>query len=533
MKTNIKFEYFVYSLPIILYYFLFFQYAVNAPKWDDFAIIQFVNEISNEPNLSNKISFLLKQHNEHRIVFTRVIALVDYYIFGKVNFIHLMFVGNLALLLIVFLIVKMVFQKTKKFILCFVLLLFWHSLCFYENIFWGMAAIQNFWIIAWFLLSLYFLLNNSKYRILVYFFTLIAVYTSGNGILLISIYSLFFLVKQDTRLFLKWIIFGFIILIAYFFNYRIPSQNNLTQFDFLIFLKSVFLLAGSMTEGLILPVKQYLFVMVFGIIISLFSFYKIFILGFKIFTKKEFSNSELSLFAILFFCFGSIFMVVFSRCGQIELEGFLLSRYKVYSVLLVSVLLISFVESFNFGGVIQLFILISVLFWFMCIQHYFLFFTINQRHFFTTMVFNWGNLKSNTGENQLQSWERVIPFVYSNQVNKIDSTNSIKIRDKVHFEVSDYLNNNLLDNGLYLLLRNRKNIFLFPFIQNPKHSYRNLFNYSDFYEIGALFDSNLYEMGVLPGYYQVELYDRGVVHSWKGQTIYIPDIKSKEVEKNW
>ena len=45
-----------------------------------------------------KVYQFVKQHNEHRIVYDRLIAWLDYHLTGKLNFVHLMFIGNLSLL---------------------------------------------------------------------------------------------------------------------------------------------------------------------------------------------------------------------------------------------------------------------------------------------------------------------------------------------------------------------------------------------------------------------------------------------------
>ena len=56
---------------------------------------------------------IIEQHNEHRIVFTRAVVLLDYYVFGAVNFRHLLFVGNFAVVLVVGLL-GLVFRPQSK-----------------------------------------------------------------------------------------------------------------------------------------------------------------------------------------------------------------------------------------------------------------------------------------------------------------------------------------------------------------------------------------------------------------------------------
>lgn len=86
-------------LPIIIYLWAILKYTVNMPFWDDYdSILNWINRfILHHDNLKYVMSMLLEQHNEHRILFDRVFILLDYYLFGSINFIYLSFVGYLGL----------------------------------------------------------------------------------------------------------------------------------------------------------------------------------------------------------------------------------------------------------------------------------------------------------------------------------------------------------------------------------------------------------------------------------------------------
>jgi hypothetical protein len=62
----------------LIYEFSFIVFALNVPKWDDFALIHTISEFNASSSWFSKIQLLFKQHNEHRIFFTRVLSLLDY-----------------------------------------------------------------------------------------------------------------------------------------------------------------------------------------------------------------------------------------------------------------------------------------------------------------------------------------------------------------------------------------------------------------------------------------------------------------------
>ena len=77
------------------------QISYNFPNEDDFnAVLGFLNSflIADYPR---KIYLLFSQHVDHRLVLTHIFALLDYQLFGVVNFNHLIWIGNLGWFLVI------------------------------------------------------------------------------------------------------------------------------------------------------------------------------------------------------------------------------------------------------------------------------------------------------------------------------------------------------------------------------------------------------------------------------------------------
>src|SRR5205823_6463260 len=133
------------------------------------------------------------------IVYDRLITWLDFSLFGKLNYRHLMVVGNLSLvgLLAIFglvfgrtlsldnknLVSQYSFSLTDCLIylppVAFLLL----NLSQWENMFWGMAALQNFTVVLWIVGAIYVLsfTQNLPFALLM---AIAATLTSGNGILI-------------------------------------------------------------------------------------------------------------------------------------------------------------------------------------------------------------------------------------------------------------------------------------------------------------------------------------------------------------
>ena len=88
-------------IPIITFFGMFFFYMVNAPIYDDYqAVLDFLNKYISTDSISEKIRLLFSQHNEHRVVYSRIWTIISYKLQTNVNFTFLALIGNLSLLVI-------------------------------------------------------------------------------------------------------------------------------------------------------------------------------------------------------------------------------------------------------------------------------------------------------------------------------------------------------------------------------------------------------------------------------------------------
>jgi hypothetical protein len=227
------------ALPIVLFGLVWYRYAINIPKWDDHALRAFLYYFDQEPTLTGKIYQLFKQHNEHRIVYDRIITALDYQLVGKLNYVHLMLVGNLSLvgLLAVFM---AALRNSRQDVSAFQWVVYsvpvaWllFNLSQWENMYWGMAALQNFSVVLWVIAALYFLSYTRHWK-LAFVAGVLATLTSGNGMMVWPLGAMILLLrwpayfpkankKRSYQPLLGWVIGAIVVVGLYFTGFEKPE----------------------------------------------------------------------------------------------------------------------------------------------------------------------------------------------------------------------------------------------------------------------------------------------------------------------
>lgn len=525
-----------------IFFASFFEFAINIPKWDDFALIQSTRDFHTTDGLFDKFRLLFKQHNEHRIALSRFLAISDYYIFGQLNFVHLMFVGSLGLLGIFGVFIAVAKNNIQNYLLITILSFLWFSLAFYENTFWGMAAIQNFWVITLILLLFYLLSFKSQHFILICFIGFISIFTSGNGLLVIPIVGFYYLIDQNFKKLAYWSIFSIVLIVLYFFSYSPPPDTAHSNFHLFDFMKGVFVMSGSMIEGLPIQGNFFSILLVFGGIFMLFSTFVIIRLLIKNLVQRQPLSQEekFILLGLLFTC-STIFLVSFSRVGNYGVNSLLVSRYKIYSILLISLLILYFSNAYQNPLKLRWQIIVSVfcLFWYLSIQHYFIKNVVDQKRFLISFAFNYLKpTEKSTSSKELRVYEpSALPLDFASSHRKVVNTNYpfLKFNENHSLNfIEPYGGNQLLgEGGLYVLLVNSSNRYVFPFVQSRKHSIRNLLNYSNYFVNSGELTLNLKESEILPGEYELKLVDGQKILDFHQRNLIVPNTAVKQVQKNW
>lgn len=213
----------------IIYGCTVLRFAFNQPVGDDYdAILAFLNQyVTAQP--SDQFHLFVRQHNEHRIFFTRLVTIVDLKIFNHINFVHLIWIGNLGWLLSILGFWK--FAKQYKVTIteftpaAIALLSFSH----FDMMTWAMTSIQQYWQVCFGIFAIGFMVNN-RFKLSLLFY-IAAVFTSGGGIILAPLLNLYYLIQKQWRHLAVCLLVTAIILSLYFLllPYTAPPSGRISE----------------------------------------------------------------------------------------------------------------------------------------------------------------------------------------------------------------------------------------------------------------------------------------------------------------
>jgi hypothetical protein len=194
-------------VPIAVWLWVLIRYATNIVYNDDYALLIFIARWHDPAqSWATRLTDLVALHNTHRIIYDRLVSLGTYYLTGQLRFSVMIALGNLALAGIGWQLWRG-FRQLALPVWYFLPVPFWlFSLQSHENMFWGMAALQNFTVI-WFVQEALHQLHRRTPLIWPLLLSVAATLTSGNGLLAFLIGALL-LISQQRRDRSVWIWLG-------------------------------------------------------------------------------------------------------------------------------------------------------------------------------------------------------------------------------------------------------------------------------------------------------------------------------------
>ena len=315
-------------LAIPLMYLLFVMiFAANIPIGDDYWLLDFLNQYFSAADGRAKIELLLAFHNEHRLIFTKLLALISISVVGNLDFRLLIFLGNLAFIAGVFQLMKLLnFRIFSISALLTVLILInpqAHKLMFYP-----MAAIQAYFGFLFSVLYIVRLVRDEDYLSSGIFYFL-AMLCSASGVFLIFIGIIFSLYRRKfTAAAIQALVF-FMAAKIYFYGLGAPGGRKI---DFFLAEPLIPIKFFISLLGVVIQVPD----LVFGAgLLLLIYFFRNFI-SFKWNKTSALPRSEQATYFLLIYVFIQVFLIAF---GRAELYGDDLShaaldgRYRLYGLI--------------------------------------------------------------------------------------------------------------------------------------------------------------------------------------------------------
>jgi hypothetical protein len=336
---------FLMLIPVVTYGFIIVYFSVNIPDMDDYDVVLGHINISDD---SLRYKNFFSQHNEHRIAWTRFIIECYYFFFGKINFEYLIYIGNLGLLLFFLLVLKISKEQKILIILLIPISYLLFQLQAWENMTWATGSLQNYYILFFALLTLYFWNKKTLYGyFLSWIFGVIAIYTSANGLLIFLVLVIFQLTEffekfkkcvtsQQKNLILRrqslllciLLVLSFFMFYFYFKSYQKVGHPSIIEalLQPLILTKYAGTLIGSYMG------------MIFAFWVGLLE-----VFVFLFLTYKRYDQKNPVVYYFMLFIFLSIFATALGRSG-FGVEQALASRYKTLSVVLLALIYLAFLE---------------------------------------------------------------------------------------------------------------------------------------------------------------------------------------------
>ena len=178
------FNYLCIILPIILFFYGVYEFALNVPYYDDWNFLAVSLDFRDAPSVVEKAKILFRDHNTHQIAIAKLGPILQTLWFGEINFRTLILLGSLLFLGIYLLFVRvhcLENQPLNNWAFVPLSLLFFTPV-FYEDTIWYICLWQHTFNLAVTLGGLYLLSCSQRRNIFAGFILiLLSVLSSGSG----------------------------------------------------------------------------------------------------------------------------------------------------------------------------------------------------------------------------------------------------------------------------------------------------------------------------------------------------------------
>ena len=257
-------------LPVLIYLVYSFLNSDSLFRSDDFHLLKTVVWMQDVDSPIEKFKLLIQQHNEHRIIFPRLLTWLDYTIEGAINWRTLVLIGNLLWVSVLWFFWKGFESKQIPVWMFIPIPYILLQPQYFDNVNWAISILQQSVIVFWFgFLCLLLTKEKFSWAILV---AVLATFTHGNGIFSFVIGIIFMSLDRDWKWVIRWVCALVVVGAVYFWGFE-KGQNadfQASLSDPLRLIMAFFAFFGALTliklHGTIYPVLcGGLFVLILGL----------------------------------------------------------------------------------------------------------------------------------------------------------------------------------------------------------------------------------------------------------------------------
>jgi hypothetical protein len=405
------------ALPIICYVVLVLTYAVNVPWVDDMdAFLSFILGYSDATTAAEKIDWLLRPNNEHRILTAKLTTVIMQALTGEVNFRWLIFVA-FAFLLGTFALFYRVFRSMNLPLLAFlpVCLIFWQPQ-YYLTSLWAVTGLQHGVAIFLILLAIYLLSGPGRYRFMgALVVQLLASLSMSNGLFGWVAGAVVLVVAQHWKRLGLWVGIAIGTIIFYFHDFQNAQGNDSSVAFFLqsphIVVAAFFTFVGALFD--FVPVNEIfrrsILPTLFGLVLVPTVLWFLWRMNWPLWSKNRLSDATQQRRRYFFtgsyaFLFINALIVAFLR-PRFGYGVMLVSNYMIYPALLTSLVYLNGLSELRPQQVLnrwmRIGLALSAVVWVVSYglhwpqvaqrRHMLLTFSFNQKHNDIGLGPNWGS----------------------------------------------------------------------------------------------------------------------------------------------
>ncbi|GAB3179316.1 hypothetical protein [Telluribacter humicola] len=215
-------------LYIIFFFSFIYSYAENAPFIDDYnGLFDFLIAYLNADTLERKFHFLIRQHNEHRIAFPRLVTLLYYYIVGEVNLKYLILLSSLNLVLLWGVLAKVMYSIKRDLVALIPMVLLLFHFQHYDNIFWAECSLQNLSVACLGVASVWLSVQPGfAHRLFGLVLAVLTTFSSGSGLAIWVVLCLVFILEAQWKRLLTTVVVGGVSLLFYLRDLELTTVNE-------------------------------------------------------------------------------------------------------------------------------------------------------------------------------------------------------------------------------------------------------------------------------------------------------------------
>ncbi|MBV9267397.1 MAG: hypothetical protein JO061_14590 [Acidobacteriaceae bacterium] len=224
-KLSIVIPLVLIALPAILFCSILARYVIDVPMFDDYdAVLGFLNHLKAAPTFWAKLIFFLgSQHSEYKLFFEEAVFWAQVKALGHINLPSLCMLGNGFALLLGIVLWRMFLpaaELSRRLIFFIPVSWLLFQLQYAQTLDFPIGALQNLPVIVFSLAAIHLLFETKRWSFsaaLALF--VLAISSSGNGLVLIPIGLVVLAVRRDFRRIFAWAGVSAVCMASYLYNY--------------------------------------------------------------------------------------------------------------------------------------------------------------------------------------------------------------------------------------------------------------------------------------------------------------------------